>query len=310
MSDAPLLLPSRPEAQRGQIRPSATAEITCAQRAAETLMPPERRLIDDPYARLFLRSRSMRVRCSSEVAARLTLRVFDRRYPGFMAIVLLRNRWYEEVLAQAVVEGIGQVVLLGAGYDTTSLRLELGGARLFEVDAAPTQQAKRWALTRHRVQPAADVTYVACDFERDDLTEQLLASGFDPSARSLVVWYGVSFFLSEQAVRQTVADVARLSAPGSQFLWDYLDASVVDGTTTFPGALRARAAVARRGEPYTFGLTADTVGDVLEPYGFAVRHHVRITDLAHRYRGTDPIWCSDDDFVGILVAERRSEVAA
>jgi hypothetical protein len=52
------------------------------------------------------------------------------------------------------------------------------------------------------------------------------------------------------------------------------------------------------------------VGDVLEPYGFAVRHHVRITDLAQRYRGADPIWCSDDDFVGILVAERRSEVAA
>ena len=38
----------------GQVRRSATAEIVCAERAAETLRPPGRRLIDDPYAKHFL----------------------------------------------------------------------------------------------------------------------------------------------------------------------------------------------------------------------------------------------------------------
>ncbi len=296
---------TRAPARRGQVRPSATAEITCAQRAAETLMPHDRRLVDDPWARHFLRSRAMRLRCATPTAARLTLSVFDRRYPGFMAIVLLRNRWYEEVLASALADGIEQVVLLGAGYDTTSMRLDLGGARLFEVDAAPTQDAKRTAISRAGLHPAAEVTYVACDFERDDLPAALAASGFDASAPSLVVWYGVSFFLSEQAVRQTVQDVARISAPGSRFLWDYMDADVITGTTPFPGALRARAAVARRGEPYTFGLAAGDERGLLEPAGFVVRDHVRIGGLAQRYGGRDGIWCSDDDFVGILTAERR-----
>jgi methyltransferase (TIGR00027 family) len=296
---------TRAPARRGQVRPSATAEITCAQRAAETLLPDDRRLLDDPYARHFLRTRAMRVRCATPTAARLTLSVFDRRYPGFMAVVLLRQRWYEEVLASALADGIDQVVLLGAGYDTTSLRLDLGGARLFEVDAAPTQDAKRSAMTRLGLRPAADVTYVACDFERDDLPAALAAAGFDATAPSLVVWYGVSFFLSEQAVRQTVEDVARTSAPGSRFLWDYLDADVVSGTTPFVGARRARAAVARRGEPYTFGLAAGEERALLEPAGFDVRDHVRIRDLAQRYGGRDGIWCSDDDFVGILTAERR-----
>ena len=296
---------TRVPVRRGQVRPSATAEITCAQRAAETLMPPGLRLVDDPYARHFLRSRSMRLRCATEATARLTLSVFDRRYPGFMAIVLLRNRWYEEVLAQALADGIEQVVLLGAGYDTTSLRLDLGRARLFEVDAAPTQDAKRFAIDRKGLHPATDVTYVPCDFERDDLPAELVAAGFDPSAPSLVVWYGVSFFLSAEAVRQTVADVARISAPGSRFLWDYMDADVVAGTTPFVGARRARAAVARRGEPYLFGLAEGDAQALLEPLGFGVRDHVRIRELARRYGGPEGVWCSDDDFVGILTAERR-----
>ena len=67
-----------------------------------------------------------------------------------MAIVLLRNRRYEDLLARAVAEGIEQIVLLGAGYDTTSMRLDLGGATLFEVDAPPTQEFKREVVARTR----------------------------------------------------------------------------------------------------------------------------------------------------------------
>ncbi|MCW2529952.1 MAG: methyl transferase, putative, family protein, partial [Pseudonocardiales bacterium] len=154
---------------KGQVKPSATAEITCAQRAAETLRADGRGLIDDPFAKYFLRSRAVKLRCANAPMAKLTLTVFDRLYPGFMAIVLLRNRWYEDLLATAVRDGVTQVVLLGAGYDTTALRLDLGSATLFEVDAPPTQSAKRDVIASRHLTVAGDVRYVACDFERDSL---------------------------------------------------------------------------------------------------------------------------------------------
>jgi methyltransferase (TIGR00027 family) len=295
--------------QRGQTRPSATAEITCAQRAADSLMPAHRRLIDDPYARYFLRSRAFKLRTATPALARLTLSVFDRRYPGFMAIVLLRNRRYEEVLAAALRDGIMQVVLLGAGYDTTALRLDLGSATLFEVDAPPTQEAKRTAMARSALTTRASVEYVPCDFERDSLVVQLREHGFDPALPSLVVWYGVSFFLSEEAVRQTLTDVARLSAPGSMFLWDYLHESVVDGTTRYVGAQRARAAVSKRGEPYSFGLTRQGAEQLLKSYGFAVQDNASISQLAVRIGGVRGIWYSCDDFFGVMTARRASEGA-
>jgi methyltransferase (TIGR00027 family) len=292
-----------------QVRPSETAEITCAQRAAESLRPPDRRLIHDPYAEQFITRPLRRAMVANRLMARLTRGVFDAKFPGFMAIVLLRNRWYEDLLATCVAEGIPQVVMLGAGYDTTAWRLDLGEAVLFEVDAAPTQTAKRAAMESRGLRPTGRLQYVPCDFERDSLPEQLAAHGFDPDAPSLFVWYGVSFFLSAEAVSQTMRDVAALAAPGSRFVWDYLDPAVVDGTSHCRGAMKARAAVARRGEPYTFGLTAEGAEDVMRSHGFSIEANVSMTDLAQRYAGPHGFPYSTDDFFGIVTG-RRDDGAA
>ena len=284
----------------GQVRRSATAEIVCALRAAETLRPPGRRLIDDPHARHFLGNGTYRRLTVNRLTAALSRRGFDRLYPGYMAIVLLRNRWHEAALTRALADGVEQVVLLGAGYDTTSLRLRLGGATLFEVDAPPTQQAKREVIRRHGL-PDHGVRYVPCDFERDTLSERLREHGFDSRARSLVAWWGVSLFLTEDAVRKTMADVASLTAPGSRFACDYLDPAVVDGTTAFPGARRARAAVARRGEPYRFGLGRAEAGQLLPSFGFEVEKNLSVTELVQLF---GPFPYRTDDFFGVITGRR------
>ena len=283
-----------------QVRRSATAEIVCAQRAAETLRPPGRRLIDDRYAKYFLAAGAYRFLTASRLTAAVTRRAFDRIYPGYMAIVLLRNRWYEAELERALAGGVEQIVLLGAGYDTTSLRLDLGRATLFEVDAPPTQQAKREVIRRQGL-PDHAVRYVPCDFEHDMLSERLRENGFDAHARSLVAWWGVSFFLSKDAVHQTMTDVASLTAPGSRFLFDYLDSSVVAGTTGFRGARRARAAVARRGEAYRFGLQRDEARQLVTSFGFEAEENLSITDLAQLF---GPFPYRTDDFFGVITGRR------
>src|SRR4051794_12117399 len=118
--------------QLGQCRRSRTAEIVCALRAAETRRPANKRLIDDPYAPHFLERRSYRALCGSRSTAALARTVFDLIYPGYLAIVLLRNRCSEELITPAHAEGIRQVVVLGAGFDSTALRLPLADTAVFE----------------------------------------------------------------------------------------------------------------------------------------------------------------------------------
>jgi methyltransferase (TIGR00027 family) len=291
----------REHAPAGQVRRSRTAEIVCAERALETFRAEGRRVIEDPYARVFLGARSHRFLTGGPLRAAATRAAFDRLYPGYLAVVLLRHREFEQELTRALADGIGQVVLLGAGYDTTALRRDLAGATLFEVDAPPTQADKRAVLAQHGLTDRS-TRYVPCDFERDSLPQRLLEHGFDPQARSLIAWWGVSFFLTEPAVRRTLADVAALTAPGSRLLFDYLDRSVVDGTTPYPGARRAAAAVARRGEPYLFGLGRGEAPELLAGFAFEVESEASMRELAGRLPGGFPY--STDDFFGVVAARR------
>ncbi|HEX8067915.1 MAG TPA: SAM-dependent methyltransferase [Thermoleophilaceae bacterium] len=289
----------------GQLRPSATAEINCAQRVAEMHRPPDARLFEDPYARCFLQARRYRALVAWGPLARLALRAFDRRYPGLHVEIMLRNRVYERELARALATGVDQVVLLGAGYDSTSLRLDLGPATLYELDAAPTQRAKLRALERLGKAATGGVRYVECDLEASGPRERLLAAGLDPGRRTFAASFGVLFYLSEAAVRRTLAEMAAVMAPGSRLVFDYLDESVVDGTTPYPGARRAEAAVRRRGEPYVFGLGPESAVELADSAGFAAYDHLRAPDLCERYGPPAGTWCSPDDYLGVLATERR-----
>ncbi|WP_157862243.1 class I SAM-dependent methyltransferase [Wenjunlia vitaminophila] len=280
---------------------SDTAHLTARARAADAVVEPARRLLDDQFAHLFV-TEPPPPATPREAITRLT--ALDTAHGGFLAEILLRQRYFEEVLTRAAGTGVNQVVLLGAGYDSTALRRrDLTGVRFFEVDHPSTQRAKVAVLERAGT-ATAPVTYVPVDFEAGHPLDQVLAAaGFDTSRSCVVGWLGVSFFLRPESFRRALADLARTCAPGSTVVYDYMDASVVDGTSPYPGALAMARQVGERGEPYRNGLTAETASRAAEQAGFTLLEHLRVPDLVRRYGGQDP-YCRDDDFMGVVAVER------
>src|SRR5215471_18752037 len=93
-------------------KPSNTAALTAMLRAAHQLIDDEPRIVDDPIA-VSIVDDATRDRIATQRAALLA--------PGLMvprAAALLRSRYTEERLAQAVEHGVSQFVILGAGLDT------------------------------------------------------------------------------------------------------------------------------------------------------------------------------------------------
>jgi methyltransferase (TIGR00027 family) len=136
------------------------------------------------------------------------------------AFLVARSRFAEDTLAAAVAGGTTQYVLLGAGLDTFAYRNPHPNLRVFEVDHPATQQWKRELLDRNSIAIPDSLTFAPVDFEVQTLPEQLLAAGFDPSARTLFAWLGVVPYLTLPAFRATLAFVAQ-SAPGSGVVLDY-----------------------------------------------------------------------------------------
>lgn len=284
---------------------SWTAEVNAFQRAAETLRPAERRLVEDTYSRHFVRNPALRALLIHGRVADAALRVFDHLWGGLHAHIALRVRYVDDACEAAISAGISQLVLLGAGFDTTTLRRAATPVTIFEVDAPATQVEKRPVVERLLpAQHGCRTHWVACDLEHDALREALLAVGFDPAAAALVVWLGVTPYLTCAAIDATLADLAGLCAPGSRLVLDHIAAGVVAGSTPWKSAGRITRMVARRGEPYRSDFTEADLSARLTEHGFELRDRATVSALLRRYDPSRASRLADDDWLAVATAER------
>ena len=115
------------------------------------------------------------------------------------------------------------------------------------------------------------------DFERDPLAGRLRQAGFDPARPALVSWLGVTMYLTQAAISQTLAEIGTF-APGTHLITDYmLPAALRDETGSTYAGLVAPAA-AERGEPWLTLLAPDDMSALLERHGFGAIEHVRQRD--------------------------------
>ncbi|MCX3058669.1 class I SAM-dependent methyltransferase [Streptomyces beihaiensis] len=114
-----------------------------------------------------------------------------------------RSRFADEALAEAVGAGVRQVVVLGAGLDTSALRNTRADVRYFEVDHPATQQWKRDRIAAAEIAVPSTLTFVPVDFETSTLAEGLAAAGFDRDRPAVFVCLGVVMYLTRAAADAT-----------------------------------------------------------------------------------------------------------
>jgi methyltransferase (TIGR00027 family) len=137
---------------------------------------------------------------------------------------IARTAYFDGMFRKGLEEGMEQIVLLGAGYDTRSWRFKelLGHVRVFELDIRSTQESKIAALRAARLDIPEQVTLVRIDFTSEDMEQVLEHAGYDPGKRTLFIWEGVTYYLTEEAVHATLRFVHRNSPRGSRLCFDYL----------------------------------------------------------------------------------------
>ena len=161
-----------------------------------------------------------------------------------------------------------QLVVLGAGFDTRCYNLPEGAdIKCFEVDMPPTLNAKKRALQLAEV--AHDhVTFVETDFNQEIWLEALLDSGFNPNLTTYVLWEGVTMYLVEEAVRDTLNLIASLPT-GSVVGADFFSQDLIQGNPPFEKISKAmlRGIKYQYSENLQFGIpTGETLSEGVEEY--------------------------------------------
>jgi methyltransferase (TIGR00027 family) len=268
-------------------RASRTAEHNALFRALESARPPGRRVVDDPFARGFLRpSLSLVVGLAGLPGLRAAIPAYiDRRWPGTRTALVARTRLIDDAIAETLREAVEQVVILGAGFDTRAWRLPgLRDVAVFEVDHPDTQAAKRSALARSAPEPRGEVRFVATDFTRSDLAAGMASAGYRESALTLFLWEGTTNYLTEEAVDATLRWCAR-TPPGSTLLFTYIHRDALTRPESFAGSAALFAYLERVGERFTFGIEPAELSGFLAARGLSLVSDIGAAEFRERAYG-------------------------
>ena len=172
---------------------SLSALGNAAFRALEDEKKQDEKICDDSYARRLVPTWFYYI-------AKFTLITgyAEWRSPGVMGALVTRSRYIDDYLSEGIKDGIRQLVILGAGYDSRPYRFEQlkDRIRVFEVDHHTTQDIKKAKLTEVFGELPNHVTFVSVDLAEDTLEKRLIESGFDKMAKTLFIMEGVTMYLT------------------------------------------------------------------------------------------------------------------
>jgi len=259
-------------------KPSFTAEIDAVIRTIESEKPESERLCYDPFARGFL-STTNRVIGMIPPLSKLALWYLEQKHPFLLDCIPARTRYIDEYVDTCIDDGLNQLIILVAGYDSRAYRIERlqGKVTVFEVDHPATQTLKIEKVKKMLDPLPSNVVYVPIDFNKETLPQRMSQSKYDKNKKSLFIWEGVTPYLTAESVDETLRFVARNSGPGSSIIFSYILKSVVDGTCQLEGAREIRKAFSRggiadlssdKGDRLMFGIEEGTIEAFLSERGF------------------------------------------
>ncbi|MCA1845951.1 MAG: SAM-dependent methyltransferase [Actinobacteria bacterium] len=203
---------------------------------------------------------------------------------AIVTMAVIRHRLLVDRIPVLHERGVRQLVVLGAGLDTTAFnpRANLEGWKVFEVDEPATQQWKRARLADLGRKLPPELIFAPCDFEVTGVLEALQAVGFDQTRPALVSLFGVIIYLTTDATTGLMRSLATL-APGSEVLLTYSPPYDDSDAIVREVWSRATPTVAAGGEPFMNFYDAPAIERLLRDCGFPATIHHPIDTLNKQY---------------------------
>lgn len=277
-------------------KPSATAYLIARSTLFLSRDPHLREFIPEAAARLceqFVQARSRLARSldaaiNSRVLRPLAAAMEHATIPGLKLHYALRKRYLEEIARRALRDGLRQVVVIGAGFDTLALRLheDYPETRFFEVDHPATQGVKKRVVEKHS--PAIrNLQFISLDLAQGNLEDCLLSCrDYQANVDTLFVAEGLLMYLRPAEVDSLLRFVRSHSGPKSRFAFTFMELQQ-GGRIGFRESSRVVDAWLRlRRESFKWGSTRTDINDFLAARNYAAREIVSAETLRNKYLTT------------------------
>ena len=199
--------------------PSKTAEEVTLVRIIESTKPEDERICYDPLAIHFIGHKTLELLQKDPEIEKGKQTVFK----GVANTIAARVKYFDDFVKESINEGIEQLVILGAGYDTRAYRIEgiKENVKVFELDHPSTQSIKIEKIKEIFGFLPDHVTYVSIDLEKEILSENLFKNKYDPLKKTLFLMEGLIYYLPPEAVDELLSFIVHSSGEKSAVVFDY-----------------------------------------------------------------------------------------
>ncbi len=202
---------------------------------------------------------------------------------AFRASIVARARFIENFVISQYKLGVNQYVLLGAGLDTfaqrhTDIATQM---QIFEVEKPETQAWKQERLAELGLPLPAGLHFVPVNFETSESWwKQLSAAGFELQKPAVVTSIGVSMYLTMDAIKETLRQIANL-ASGSQFIMTFMLPLELVAPADQLGYQMSLKGAQKSGTPFISFFTPPEMLTLAREAGFKKVDHLSTSDLPY-----------------------------
>jgi methyltransferase (TIGR00027 family) len=186
--------------------------------------------------------------------------------PGILLHYALRKKCIRELARSALSNGVAQVVVLGAGFDSLSseLQREFPTAQFWEIDHPATQRYKIRACSENGIE---QLHFVGIDLSLTTFDKEvLMSSGFDPAKRTFWIAEGLLMYFPANTVSCLMKTMSGLSAPESQLAFTFMEKQQ-DGHIRFDSQTKlVDSWLRRRGEPFLWETPRNELAEFIRPW--------------------------------------------
>jgi methyltransferase (TIGR00027 family) len=264
---------------------SRTAQYMALFRALETRLNKKNRLFSDPYAIHFLDPKLRLVTRLSKYAAirNYIQNTIQKKIPGAFSSGLARTKYIDELLQTAVLDGVQQVIILGAGFDTRALRLDLlKSIPVIEIDHPNTSNYKIKTYKKRIGQVPENVSFLQIDFNKQDLEQLAAQHNLDFTKPTAVIWEGVTNYLTEESIENTFAFISKF-AKNSYIIFTYVHKEIIENPKSFLGGEKLLTDLNKLEESWTFGFLPNELANYLNQFNIKLIEDLGANEYREKY---------------------------
>jgi len=252
--------------RRIESKTSRTAEYTCLVRCLSYLEKREQYKSGD-YVSLVIMNGLIRQLLHFPFFRQLFI---DRSPAGMYEYVIARTKYFDNAFKQALENGVEQILIFGAGFDSRGIRLcnSNRNVRIFELEAPATQSVKIRRYRQKGIKIPENLIFIPIDFDRESLSDRLLQAGFKKERKCLFILEGLTMYLQPESIDSTFRVIKHFAGAGSRVIFDYIYSSVLRHEHLYDGEQKLFDNVTASGERFCFGIEKGHEEEFLSIYGF------------------------------------------